>query len=329
MSTQTSPENLTIDPYKHLRIIPLSDGTITRLPEITNLLPRPQHPIPILTKDITINQSNNTWARIFLPQQTLDYTSSHTKLPLIVWFHGGGFILFSAASTFFHDYCASLAIELTAVVVSIEYRLAPEHRLPAAYEDAVEALHWIKSSPDEWLRDFADLRKCFLMGASAGANIAYHAGLRVAETVEHLEPLKIEGLILHQPFFGGSKRTESELRMMNDPILPLCSNDLMWELALPIGADRDHEFCNPTVKGDSKALTKMRQLGWRIFVHWGDRDPLMDRQVLLVKMLREKGLVVVNHSSEGHFHGVELVEPSKCTGLYVAYKSFISSSVLA
>lgn len=330
MSTQTPPENLTIDSYKHLRIIPLPDGTIHRLPEIISSSPIPHRPVPILTKDITINQSNNTWARIFLPQQSLDYTSSHPKLPLIVWFHGGGFILCSAASTIWHDSCVNLAIELAAIVVSIEYRLAPEHRLPAAYEDAVEALYWIKSSPDEWFRVFADLSNCFLMGNSAGANIAYRAGLRVAETVEDLDPLKIKGLILSQPFFGGSKRTESELRMVNDPILPLCSSDLMWDLALPIGADRDHEYCNPTVlEGDSKALMKIRELGWRIFVHWGDGDLLMDRQGELVKILREKGIIVESHFVEGHCHGVEVVEPSKYKAMYVAYKSFISSSVLA
>ncbi|KDP36839.1 hypothetical protein JCGZ_08130 [Jatropha curcas] len=333
MTTQTPSSNPITDPYKHLRIIPGLDGNIIRLPEISTpiLLSAPDsHPIPILTKDLTINQSNKIWARIFLPKQTLDHPFN-TKLPLIVWFHGGGFILYSVASTFFQRSCATMAIQLSAVIVSIEYRLAPEHRLPAAYDDAAEALHWIKTIPDEWLRDFADLGKCFLMGGSAGANIAYHAGLKLAETIDDhdLHPLKIKGLILHQPFFGGSKRTESELRMVNDRNLPLCCTDLMWKLALPIGADRDHEYCNPTVEdAGSNALTKMKGLGWRILIDWGDKDPLMDRQDEFVKMLQEKGLQVVSQFWEGHCHGIEYVDPSKCNALCSAYKTFIASSLL-
>ncbi|XP_002510874.2 probable carboxylesterase 120 [Ricinus communis] len=328
MSDQTPPPNATtIDPYKHLRIIPGPNGnTLTGLPEISNFFPRSPHPVPILTKDITINQSNNTWARLFLPHKTLD-SSNQSKLPLVVWFHGGGFILFSAATTFSHDYCANTAIELNAIVVSIEYRLAPEHRLPAAYDDAVEALLWIKTSPDEWLTQFADFSKSFLMGGSAGANIVYHAALTVAERVDDLEPIKIRGLILHQPFFGGSKRTGSELRLVNDRILPLCCSDLMWELSLPIGADRDHEYCNPTAEeGSSKAaVAKIRELGWKVLVDCGDKDPLMDRQVEFIKMLQEKGVQVASHIVEGGYHGVEFLDPSKCKALYAAYKCFISS----
>ncbi|GMN51220.1 hypothetical protein TIFTF001_020370 [Ficus carica] len=82
---------------------------------------------------------------------------------------------------------------LTAVVVSVDYRLAPMHHLLAAYEDAVEALHWIKSADDVWLRQFADVSKCFLMDTSAGGNISYHAGLRASTTVEKFAPLKIGG----------------------------------------------------------------------------------------------------------------------------------------
>ncbi|XP_050220842.1 carboxylesterase 1-like [Mercurialis annua] len=311
-----------IDPYKLLRIIPNADGTITRLPEITSFSPTPSDTLPILTKDITINQLNNTWARLYMPQQTLN-SSHRTKLPLIVWFHGGGFVLFSAATSFSQYYCANIAIELNVIVVSVEYHLAPEHRLPLAYDDAVEALQWIKTSPDDWFREFADYGKCFLMGSSAGANIAYRAALRLAEKGDDLEPIKIKGLILHQPFFGGIKRTESELRLVNDRVLPLCVNDLMWELALPIGADRDHEYCNPTAEESS--IAKMRKFGWQIFVDWGDKDPLMDRQIEFIKMLKEKGLEVVSYLVKGGCHGVEFLDPSKCEDLYVNYKGFMSS----
>ncbi|EXC20857.1 Carboxylesterase 1 [Morus notabilis] len=142
------------------------------------------------------------------------------------------------------------------------------------------------------------------MGDSAGGNIAYQVGL--AE-VESLLPFTIRG-ILQQPFFGGVQRSGSELRLVNDSIVPLCVCDLAWELALPIGVDRDHEYCNPTVGGGSKAVVLIGSLGWKVMVTGWDGDPLYDRQVELAKMLEAKGVRVVAHF--GH-HVVEIIEPCK------------------
>ena len=154
-----------------------------------------------------------------------------------------------------------MANDAEAVVASVKYRLAPEHRLPAAYDDAMEALHWIKTSTEEWLRRYVDYSNRYVMGNSAGATIAYHAGLRAAVEVDHLEPLKIRGLILRQAYFGGTNRTGSELRLVDDPVFPLCVNDLCWELALPVGVDRDHEYSNPTTGNGPEKLEKMREVG--------------------------------------------------------------------
>ncbi|KAI9160750.1 hypothetical protein LWI28_011187 [Acer negundo] len=238
MSKETTQSQSTIDPYEYLQIIPNPDGSITRK---SNLPIRPATPdhdpannIPVLTKDIIINQSNNIWVRIFLPYHDHQSTSNNNyKLPLIVHYHGGGFIDFSPDMIAFHIFCSNIAIELQAVIVSVNYRLAPEHRLPAAYDDAVEALHWIKTTQEIWLQKYVDFSSCFLMGDSAGGNITYHVGLRAAAEVDHLLPLQIRGLILNQPFFGGVKRTDSELRLFNSADLPVCATDLMWELSLP------------------------------------------------------------------------------------------------
>ncbi|KAM4075289.1 hypothetical protein ACB094_10G158200 [Castanea mollissima] len=229
MPGQTPPSNPTTDPYQYLQIVNNSDGTITRHRKIPNTpaTPDPDHPTPVLSKDIPLNQSNKTWVRIFLPKQVLHNPSS-SKLPIIVYFHGGGFIIYSAASTVFHDFCSNIAVDVNVIIVSVDHRLAPEHR----------------------------------------GNVAYHAALREADQIKNLEPLIIQGLILHQPYFGGTQRTESELRLANDPMLPLplFVNDLIWELSLPIGVDRDHEYCNPMVGGGSQRLERIRLLGWRILV---------------------------------------------------------------
>lgn len=301
------------------------DGTYTRLLQVPTVPASPdpnQSTSSVVSKDIPINPSKQTWLRIYLPLRALDSSSTAHKLPLIVYYHGGGFILLSAASCVTHDFCLLMSEQLDAVVISVDYRLAPEHRLPAAYEDAIEALHCISTSEEDWLRKFTDLSSCFLMGTSAGGNIAYHAGLRACEQVEELEPLKIKGLILHHPYFGGLERTGSELKMVKDPILPLSGNDLMWELSLPVGADRDHEYSNPMAGRGSNMFEDVRANGLRILVTGCHGDPLIDRQVEFANMLEEKGVRTVAHFGEG-CHSVELIEMSKADSLFVVIKDFM------
>ncbi|KAI6696244.1 hypothetical protein NL676_016363 [Syzygium grande] len=332
MSTETASSNLTVNPLEYLQITLNPDGTLNRDSFIfadTSAAPNLAPPTgPVLSKDVPINPSRKTWARIFLPHHAR--SCSEEKLPLIVYYHPGGFILGSPASNIFHEFCITLAHELSAVVVSVKYRLAPEHRLPAAYDDAVEALHWVKTTQDEWLANHADISTCYLMGSSAGGNLAFHAGLRASAVHKDLELLKIRGLILHHSFFGGTQRTPSELRLANNHMLSLATSDLMWELSLPIGVNRDHEYCNPTVDGGSnlsEGVNKMRSLGWRLLVIGCDGDPLIDRQVELVKLLKEKGLKVVSDFTEGGYHAIEIMEPDKNEPLVQALKSFMSTPV--
>nr|DAD37063.1 TPA_asm: hypothetical protein HUJ06_007704 [Nelumbo nucifera] len=254
MAVQLSATDSGINPYGFLRIVLHPDGTLTRLDAYATVDDgTTEQNSAVLTKDITLDPTKKTWLRIFRPRQLPpSFSSSSEKLPLVVYFHGGGFIVGGANWKMFHDLCVSMAVEFPALVVSVGYRLAPEHRLPTAYEDSVEALHWIKNqassdgmNSEEWLRDLADFSRCFLVGTSAGGNIAFHVGLRALEVARELEPIKITGLILHDPFFGASERTKSELKLANDPILPLAATDLMWNLSLPKGFDRDHVYCNP------------------------------------------------------------------------------------
>ncbi|CAI0421037.1 unnamed protein product [Linum tenue] len=216
--------------------------------------PDPTQSIPVLSKDVPINQSKNTSIRLFLPKQAAINSSPPAKLPLLIYFHGGGFVLCNPALTVFHDYCSNAALQLPAVVASVGYRLAPEHRLPAAYDDGEEGLRWLASHAEEepWLRDHADYGNCFLMGNSAGGNIAYHVALRAANEIVAGQ-LKIRGVVLHHAFFGW--------RLAVNPMLPLESADMAWEMCLLVGADRDHEYCNPMAGGGSELLEKLRAVG--------------------------------------------------------------------
>ncbi|WOK99827.1 hypothetical protein Cni_G08539 [Canna indica] len=302
-----------------LRIVQHDDGSVDR-PYVPIISPTgEQSEAPVLSKDVPLNPANKTWLRIFRPNTTLP--NSHQKLPIIIYFHGGGFVVFSAATCFYHTYCETMARVVPALVVSLEYRLAPEHRLPAAYEDAAEALVWLQSQAravatrEPWLSD-GDFSSCFLMGSSSGANMAYRAGLLAAAL--ELPPLRLPGLIFDQPYFGGEERTPSEMRSEDDIVIPLRANDLLWRLALPKGADRDHEFCNPAVA----VPRELRRLP-RCLVTGYEGDPLVDRQRMFAEMLEREGASVVAEVEEGGFHGIELVIPEKAEALFVKVRHFI------
>lgn len=324
-----------ITDYGLLGFQPNPDGSFTRPelpPEVTATTPISSYSdgnSPVLAKDITINQPKNLWIRVFLPRKTFESsTQNHPKLPLLVFFHGGGFIFQSADFIAYEDIFTTATVENPALIVSVNYRLAPENRLPAAYDDGVDVLNWIKSSPDEWITNFSDTSNTYLMGHSAGANIAYRVGLRAASIAEDLKPLKIKGLILHQPFFSGINRTESELRLEDDEYLPLMRTDIMWNLALPVGSDRDHEYCNPKV-GKPDRFDQIKALGWKILVTGQKGDPLSDRQMEFYKMLQENGVETVAKFEEGGFHGNESYNLSKRSGLCQLVKEFVTSAMAA
>nr|XP_027085048.1 probable carboxylesterase 120 [Coffea arabica] len=316
------------DPYGYLGMTKNPDGSITRLSQAqtpgTPASSDPSNPFQV-SKDADVNQSKGTWARIFIPRAAFDSFPT-TKLPLIVYFHGGGFVVFSVNTAMFDALYTPIVTEIPAVVVSVEYRLAPEHRLPAAYEDCFEALRWIKSSNDEWMEKYADFSKAFLMGTNAGGNIAYHVGLSAAACMDDLLPLRIKGLILHHPFFGGTELTESELKLAKDMVIPLTVCDLMWDLSLPIGFDRDHRYCNPMAFITSDQFDQVKALGWKILVTDFDGDPLRDRQIELWKKSEENGVSVTGKFDEGGSHGYEALDPAKAKELAITIKDLVESA---
>lgn len=325
--SSTEPIDPNVDPYGYVGLVENPDGTIARklgfIIPTTPANPDPSGPDPVLTKDVFINKKKGTFARLYLSRPVLK-ESVETKLPLIIYYHGGGFVMaVSPASTANQNICSSLTHQIPSVLVSVGYRLAPEHRLPAAYDDCMEALHWVRGTNDEWLTNYADLSKCFLIGTSAGGNIPYHVGLRAAACVDQLMPLKIQGLILHHPFFGGVERTPSEIRLVRDKFLPLIVTDIFWDLALPIGADRDHEYSNPIMHVQAEIVDKMKDEGWRFLVTGCHGDPLVDRQIEVAKMLRERGVDVVEMFDDGGYHAIEISEEAKASKLYDVIKNFI------
>lgn len=174
---------------------------------------------------------------------------------------------------------------------------------------------------DEWFTELADFSKVYLMGISAGGNQIYNVGLRALDL--ELDPVMIVGLIIDQPFFGGVERTEYELQLENDLMLPLAYADAAWHFALPLGSDRDHKYCNPfkdqeLYNGKTKKLPKCL-----IRVHGG--DPLVDRTKKFANMLEASGVHVIRKYYEQGYHGIEYFDSEVAKIMYDDVKNFIHS----
>ncbi|QCE12961.1 probable carboxylesterase 17 [Vigna unguiculata] len=264
-------------------------------------------------KDVVIiNRETNLRARVYVPS-----TSSHTTkpLPLVMYFHGGGFCVGSAAWSCYHEFLTNLASKANCVVLSVDYRLAPENRLPIAYDDGFNALAWVKrealniSAAQKWWLSHCDMSSVFLAGDSAGANIAYNVATRMGSSSSSSNtttPLSLKGVILIQPFFGGEERTSSEKHFLQPPhsALTLSVSDTYWRLALPLGATRDHPYCNPLAYG----TVKLRDLRISsIMVCVSEMDILRDRNLEFAKALGKAGKRVETIVFKGVGHAFQVL----------------------
>lgn len=105
-----------------------SDGSVERLQDTPIVPPCPQDPkTGTASKDVVISVKPFVSARLFIPK--LDHEDQ--KLPILVYFRGGAFIFESAFSDHFYTYLNHICQEAKFMAVAIDYRMAPEHLLPA------------------------------------------------------------------------------------------------------------------------------------------------------------------------------------------------------
>jgi acetyl esterase/lipase len=289
-----------------------SDGTVIRF-EDYNILPPPVLPPALATvqwKDVVYDAGRGLKLRVYRPPAA---TVAGEKLPVLVYFHGGGYVIGSFEMDNFHACCLRLAHELPAVVLSADYRLAPEHRLPAAHDDAATAMSWVRDqavasgdAADPWLAESADFGRVFVSGDSAGAGIVHHVALRLGSGQIAVDPARVAGCALLFPYFGGEERTRSEAEYPPGPFLTLPFSDQGWRLALPRGATRDHPLANP-FGPESPAMDAVALPPLLVVV--AQLDLLRDRDVDYAARLRAMGKQVEMVEFEGQHHGFFAVEP--------------------
>lgn len=164
---------------------------------------------------------NVEMGRLYRPQK-------RGSRPLILYFHGGGFFKGDVDSA--DKFCRRLSSETDCMVLSAHYRLAPENPFPAAHDDAISALMWVKN---------LKVKKLAIAGSSAGGNLA------AATTIwarDHKSP-KITHQILINPIIDFTCRFPS-MGMAENEVL-ITRKDLEWCYDTYYGLDNDLE--NPRI----------------------------------------------------------------------------------
>jgi acetyl esterase len=215
------------------------------------------------------------------------YRPGDTTAPVLVYFHGGGWVYGGRATH--HGLCAALAYTSGCVVCSVDYRLAPEHRFPAAIDDAWTATTWIAKHPEEVGGRPGELA---VGGDSAGGNLAAICARRARDA-----GLPVALQLLVYPVCDADLDTPTYREFADGYSLTAGSMCWFWDHYLPEGAgDRFDPDASPLraedVSGTAPAL-----------VITAECDVLRDEGEAYARLLADAGVPVTLTRYDGMIHG--------------------------
>ena len=219
--------------------------------------------------------------------------------PCLVEIHGGGFLVGSI--DMMDAWCQYIAAELDALVVSVEYRLAPEHPFPAGVEDCYAALCWTAENAADL---GVDPHRIAIGGQSAGGGLA--AGTALLARDRGGPALCFQ--LLEIPELDHRLETPSMKAFTDTPLWNLPNAQWSWKHYL--GPDHQGEvspYASPSVAKDLAGLPPA-------YVSTMEFDPLRDEGIDYATRLLQAGVSTELHSYPGTFHGSGLVptaEPSQ------------------
>lgn len=209
---------------------------------------------------------------------------------VVVYCHSGAFVLGNLDTD--HLQCVELARRAAVTVISVDYRLAPEHPYPAGIDDALAVLHWTADSAPGWGIDAGRLA---VAGSSAGGALA--AGLAQRAADGSAPPIRFQ--LLHQPVLDNAA-SPSKQEFTHTPGFDGPATELMWQYYLagesvPAGA----------VPARSTDLTGLAPA----FISCSELDPLRDEAVDYALRLMWAGVPTELHVVPGTCHGFDSLVP--------------------
>jgi acetyl esterase len=242
-------------------------------------------PMPVAeTRDLAIpGPGGPIPARLYRPTAT-------GILPVLVFFHGGGWVVGDIES---HDTgCRHLANRAECAVVSVDYRLAPEHKFPAAVEDCLAATAWVAGNAAALCVDPSRLA---VGGDSAGGNLAAVVSLLARD---HGTP-RIGYQLLIYPATDAAMRHDSIARFADGYVLTRSTMRWFYEQYLRAPDDAADWQASPLAAPDLAGLPPA-------FILTAGYDPLCDEGDAYAARLAAAGVAVTHRRFPGQVHGFAL-----------------------
>lgn len=248
---------------------------------IRSRLVSPAEPEPVgAVADHSVDgQGGHIPVRVYWPQAT-------GTLPVLVYAHGGGFVFCDLDS---HDgLCRSIANLTPAVIVSVDYRLAPENPWPAAAEDVYAVTCWAAENAAAL---GGDPHRVAVGGDSAGGNLAAVTALMARDR----EGPRLAGQLLIYPVLGADFGTESYRLFGQGYYNPKAALQWYWDCYVPSPDDRTHPYASPL-------QAELQRLPSAVLVV-AEHDPLRDEGLAFGAALDAAGVPTVQLHYQGGIHG--------------------------
>lgn len=205
----------------------------------------------------------------------------------LIFFHGGGFVIGSIET---HDaMCRMIANASGTVIASVDYRLAPEHKYPAAAEDAYAATCWLAEHAE---RFGVDRRRIAIGGDSAGGNLAAVA----TQMIRDRGGPQLAFQLLLYPVTDAYLETTSYGQFAEGYLLTRAAMAWFWEHYLNDAAEREHAYAAPLRAEDLSGLPPA-------LVITAECDPLCDEGEAYARRLEAAGVPVTLTRYAGMIHG--------------------------
>ncbi|NHN29699.1 alpha/beta hydrolase [Paenibacillus agricola] len=214
-------------------------------------------------------------------------------LPGVLYIHGGGYILGSA--DMMDPALQQLVTELNCVIVSVDYRLAPEHPFPAPLEDCYAALKWFSENAEEL---GGDSSRIAVVGPSAGGGLTAAVSLLARDR-------KGPSIIFQMPLYpmiDDRNITKSSNEITDERVWNQAKNQLGWEMYLGENGEVS-QYAAPARATDLSGLPPT-------YTCVGDLDPFRDETIDYVLRLTQAGVPTEFHLYPGCFHGFEEYFPT-------------------
>jgi acetyl esterase len=242
----------------------------------------PPRPTPVgAVADQTVSSSTGDIAvRIYWPEKT------SRPVPVVVFAHGGGFVFCDLDS---HDeLCRAMTNGIGAVVVSVDYRLAPESRWPAAAEDVYAVADW---AVQQAAALGADPGHLLVAGDSAGGNLAAVTALMARDR----DWPAIAGQVLIYPVIAADFGTPSYQQFGVGYYNTAAAMAWYWDQYVPNVADRRHPYASPL-------QARLNDLPPAVVITAGC-DPLCSEGEIYAKALVAAGVPTIHRDYKGAIHG--------------------------